>query len=280
MKNFKHRLVILCVLALSACNQAQTPANDDTTVAPSIKQSSNQTIKQSDTIPLFARCLMEAYPQAIVGFSNDSIRWADGSAMPYDDGMKKTPVKMLDQADIEDMSYWIYPDTVEDFNDAGRIRNEDFFKKMYGSSSKEVSKKLTTVVWCPKIINTKIRITTVNGVDKQLQKVSDELDQHPEWKKFLSGISTVNWRVVAGTKRLSPHSWGLAVDIGVPMANYWKWDYPKASETDTITYRNRFPKELIDIFEKHGFIWGGRWYHYDNMHFEYRPELLLYRDRK
>jgi len=22
------------------------------------------------------------------------------------------------------------------------------------------------------------------------------------------------------------------------------------------------------------FIWGGRWYHFDTMHFEYRPELL------
>src|SRR5262245_1812136 len=27
-------------------------------------------------------------------------------------------------------------------------------------------------------------------------------------------------------------------------------------------------------FEKYGFIWGGHWYHYDTMHFEYRPELL------
>ena len=34
------------------------------------------------------------------------------------------------------------------------------------------------------------------------------------------------------------------------------------------------PQNLIDIFEKHGFIWGGRWYHYDTMHFEYRPEVL------
>ena len=31
--------------------------------------------------------------------------------------------------------------------------------------------------------------------------------------------------------------------------------------------------EIVRIFEKHGFIWGGRWYHYDTMHFEYRPEL-------
>jgi hypothetical protein len=33
------------------------------------------------------------------------------------------------------------------------------------------------------------------------------------------------------------------------------------------------PQEIIDIFERHGFIWGGKWYHYDTMHFEYRPEL-------
>ena len=31
---------------------------------------------------------------------------------------------------------------------------------------------------------------------------------------------------------------------------------------------------IVDVFERHGFIWGGRWFHYDTMHFEYRPELL------
>jgi hypothetical protein len=32
----------------------------------------------------------------------------------------------------------------------------------------------------------------------------------------------------------------------------------------------------VAVFERHGFIWGGRWAHYDTMHFEYRPELLGY----
>ena len=32
--------------------------------------------------------------------------------------------------------------------------------------------------------------------------------------------------------------------------------------------------EVVSIFEKHGFIWGGKWYHYDTMHFEYRPEFF------
>lgn len=278
MNSHKLCLIVSSLLALTACNQAQT--TDSFKTSPQAPQHHDSQTAEKDTIPLFVSCLMEAYPDHIVGYSNDSIRWSDGTALPYDDGISKTPVQLFDNADIEDMAFWTYPDTVEDFNDAGRIRNEEFFKKMYGKSPKEVSENLTTIVWCPKIINTKIRITTINGVDKQLQKVSAELDQHPEWKAYISGISTVNWRVVAGTHRLSPHSWGFTVDIGVPMSNYWKWDYPHASETDTIAYRNRFPKELVDIFEKHGFIWGGRWYHYDNMHFEYRPELLLFCDRK
>ena len=38
--------------------------------------------------------------------------------------------------------------------------------------------------------------------------------------------------------------------------------------------------EMIDfgiqeIFEEEGFVWGGKWHLWDNMHFEYRPELIL-----
>jgi hypothetical protein len=32
--------------------------------------------------------------------------------------------------------------------------------------------------------------------------------------------------------------------------------------------------EIVLTFERHGFIWGGKWGHFDTMHFEYRPELL------
>ena len=39
--------------------------------------------------------------------------------------------------------------------------------------------------------------------------------------------------------------------------------------------KNKIPFEIVEIFERHGFIWGGKWYHYDTMHFEYRPELLI-----
>jgi len=56
---------------------------------------------------------------------------------------------------------------------------------------------------------------------------------------------------------------------------YWRWDKKGATRT--------FPKEIlldpklnqvVDIFERNGFIWGGKWWHYDSSHFEYRPDNL------
>ena len=43
---------------------------------------------------------------------------------------------------------------------------------------------------------------------------------------------------------------------------------------DEIVYENKIPAEIIQVFERHGFISGARWYHFDTMHFEFRPELL------
>ena len=74
---------------------------------------------------------------------------------------------------------------------------------------------------------------------------------------------------------MSMHSFGLAIDLNVSKANYWKWDLKNNSKEYSLNYRNKFPQEIILIFEKYGFIWGGKWKHYDTMHFEYRPELLI-----
>ncbi|MCL2502584.1 MAG: M15 family metallopeptidase, partial [Bacteroidales bacterium] len=75
--------------------------------------------------------------------------------------------------------------------------------------------------------------------------------------------------------QLSAHSFGIAIDINAAHLDYWLQDYGTRDEYTPIVYRNRLPIEIVDIFEQHGFIWGGKWYHYDTMHFEYRPELLM-----
>jgi hypothetical protein len=64
------------------------------------------------------------------------------------------------------------------------------------------------------------------------------------------------------------------MDINTKYSHYWQWDCKCTDESKVIPYRNVIPQGIVDIFEKHGFIWGGKWYHYDTMHFEYRPELV------
>ena len=116
--------------------------------------------------------------------------------------------------------------------------------------------------------------TSVNEADVRLKEVAEELSAHPELIKYLTGASTFYWRKVRGADRMSAHSYGIAIDINVNMSDYWLWANKNVTETDVIEYRNRIPLEIVEVFEKHGFIWGGRWYHYDTMHFEFRPELL------
>ena len=107
-----------------------------------------------------------------------------------------------------------------------------------------------------------------------MKKVAEELSKQPQLKKYLTNATTFYWRKVRGSNRQSAHSYGIAIDINVTYSNYWLWANPKSSETDKVKYQNRIPLEIVRMFEKYGFIWGGRWYHYDTMHFEYRPEIL------
>ena len=50
---------------------------------------------------------------------------------------------------------------------------------------------------------------------------------------------------------------------------------PRGCESGRVKYKNEIPWEIVRVFEAHGFVWGGKWYHYDTMHFEYRPEILM-----
>lgn len=55
-------------------------------------------------------------------------------------------------------------------------------------------------------------------------------------------------------KGLSLHSWGIAVDLNVP-----------GNQRGTVGEMNR---EVVAIFKKWGFAWGGDWSYTDPMHFE------------
>ncbi len=235
--------------------------------------------------PVSLQCLVNAYPDHLekADFTEESgwaVVWKDGTRMDWDDGeTDKTYEEMLERPDLEDMMSIPYPlgelgRPLAPNEDPGRIRYEPFFRKMYGDNARAVGKKLARVEWLPDSGGKRLKAMSVNGVDKHLLAISTELEKLPRKLRKLASATSgpFNWRVIHGTKRLSVHSFAIALDVAVKQSDYWRW--AKKDKSGKIPYRNRIPYTIAEVFERHGFIWGGKWYHYDTMHFEYRPELL------
>jgi hypothetical protein len=159
----------------------------------------------------------------------------------------------------------IHPITAPN-GDPGRVRVTELLAATYGNGEAAVRRRLVTV----SLLDHPIRVHEL--VAPALQRVNAKLgpllERQPAWRPlFAKPGGGFVYREIAGTDRLSGHAFGIAVDLDPSHGAYHRWD-------DGSRWRNEVPQEIVDIFESEGFIWGGRWYHYDTMHFEYRPELL------
>jgi hypothetical protein len=222
--------------------------------------------------------LVAAYPDHLAGYDATDLIFKDGTRMRITDSRKKTFDELLDDPDVLDQFAIPYPlgtalRTPAVNEDPGRIRNEPFFRKIYGDCRKgEVAGRLKPVSWLPSRGGGTIRATGVNGVAERLAAVSRDLETLPaEMTRFLVPVSGIyNCRTIAGTSRLSVHAFGAAIDLNARFGDYWQW----RKGGGAIVWKNRIPLPIVEIFERHGFIWGGKWYHYDSFHFEYRPEII------
>ena len=130
-------------------------------------------------------------------------------------------------------------------------------------------------------------------IEKPLLRASERimaLERTAEIDEFFKSLNRTDgfsWRTVRDTQSRSFHSRGLAIDI-LPRGYYQKiiyWGWQKQLDPEgwwktPISKRWMPPKEVIDIFCEEGFVWGGRWIVWDNMHFEYHPELVIYSAEK
>lgn len=242
-------------------------------------------LAQDAADPNAAAALAEAYPAFVEPEGRQQIRWRDRTPVSWG-GLRrfdKVPAS-IDDASLNEQFYYSY--SLDPWNpkqlpeqDPGRLRNQAFFVKMYGDCRKrEVQSKLRTVVWLPKTAPQRLQITTVNGIDKAVEQLSADIEElPPDVKAIASQLSgSFACRTISGTRSLSMHAYGAAIDLKSSVGRYWKWSglSPKAR-----TF-NGVPDQITALFQKHGFIWGGKWYHADSLHFEYRPELIAYAKRR
>lgn len=229
-------------------------------------------------------CLLKAYPGFLIEKDGNNLVLADGHHLPYGSGSQGNFEDRLDHADLHDQMNQCYspdfPVHQPEFNeDPGRMRHEPFFKRLYGDDKFAVQRNVVQVTWAP--TGKSLPFTQIAGADQALHRVSNAIAARPELRHLVSRpVGTLDWRTIQGTKRTSSHSFGIAIDFKLPHAlgHYWRWAGCQTGKSCAYPRRvlqNRGLQDVVKIFETNGFIWGGKWFHFDTIHFEYRPELLV-----
>lgn len=229
------------------------------------------------------------------GKESSILYWADGRMLPQDKIVEKEkywPVlyeyahKIPDPAGFSEE----HIREIRDFTDSDARRSQAgtplyLFDAIYDSNSRiSVEQHITKVPFLGKYTNVHERI--VEPLGRVERRIRGLMVTDPEVRTFVENLSRVdsyNWREIGDRNSRSFHSFGIAVDI-LPK-NWGKkniyWAWRRDIDPDNwmlLPLERRWmpPDSVIKAFEAEGFIWGGKWIIWDDMHFEYHPELIDY----
>lgn len=226
------------------------------------------------------RCLREAYP-AIRALETDSrgrqwLAFADGRRVLYREAPRPMasadPPAPCGDGDVVSSMAAPYPldperpPTPPGFA-PGRARCPGLLALLYGSDQKTVASGLRTVRWQGRPV--RLSAPAAEALARVAKRLEPILALQPALRPYLASEGGFAWRRIAGENRLSPHAFGIAIDINAGRAPYWRWCKARPHPL-----QQTYPSEIVAAFEAEGFIWGGKWHEYDLMHFEYRPELI------
>jgi hypothetical protein len=273
IKGVNSLILILCIV-LASTYAVSSPKKSFAFIEPTAA-SYDITMKQD------LLCLMMAYPEHVSGVEQSDDRvylvMKSGKKILYDDKKTKSIETKIAYPDLQDMMEQVYPiapiDKLMTQNyDPGRARVYGLLNEVYGGTRQKIEGNLENV----KVGYGVFQFNENNKAAEALKNVMSELAPLAAKRKDIRVCAfpcngTYNYRVIAGTNRLSPHSYGIAVDLARDKRDYWQWASREEGQKRLASY----PDELVEIFEKNNFIWGGKWGHFDILHFEYRPEIII-----
>ncbi len=221
--------------------------------------------------------------------------WADGKFLPLEE---------LANKDLYSSLLYHYPSEVpnpKDFTEEDIFKIKEFTNPKNRSEGKgspsflynliyEVETRISTEVNIKSHLFLGKRTNVHQFIHQKLNLVQRDIYEiaktDSEVQTFLDKLDSADsyaWRVISDSGNRSFHSMGLAIDVlpkGWGQKNlYWAWRRdidPQNWMMLDLDRRWMPPAKVIEIFESHGFIWGGKWIIWDNMHFEYRPEVILF----
>ncbi len=128
----------------------------------------------------------------------------------------------------------------------------------------------------------KYPIEKMELIDKYDKLQTEEFNSLDRSSMGRNNTSSFCYRTVSGTKNLSKHAYGRAIDIN-PKINPWVSSSGTVSPRNATKYADRSMADWTDvekrayigedteiyrIFDKYGWFWGGHWNSRDYQHFE------------
>jgi len=230
-----------------------------------------------------------------LGFYVDATNWfywADGKMLPESKIKEKNkysvfrfslyPEELLPILEKNDVNY---KNIQTIYNKRGlNVRDNTFLDTLYGGSTRVAMdlnmNKMSALGYRTEAHS--IVVEKLNIVDKEVKELASTNANVRDFLSSLQMVSGYFWRNISKSSNRSYHSYGVAFDL-LPKTTrgkqvYWDWSRVNNKHWYSIPHYLRWmpPDELIRIFENHGFVWGGKWQFFDTMHFEYRPEIIIY----
>ncbi|MCR5218717.1 M15 family metallopeptidase [Treponema sp.] len=293
-------VLLFCLISCNTCNKKES------------KTLQEETIKNKIT-PEELSYFIEAYPDITFTSTYDQSKddykieikmpdaeeaevlyWCEGRLLPEEELVNKDmywkvlydyPKEILDPEDMtEEQKEQLKAMSSSQSRRKGPGSPMFIFDIIYNSKSQKAIEPLiknTTFLKRRTRIHKRIE-TPLKNVENKIIELSKKDE---EVKKFYDGLKSSDayyWRLIDGTNRKSFHSLGVAIDVipkRITGEIFWSWakDHnPSGWMVLPLSKRWIPPLKVISIFESEGFIWGGKWAIWDNMHFEYHPELILY----
>lgn len=217
--------------------------------------------------------------------------WCDGRYLPYDELANKDKYwrvisryenKVLDPKDFT-------PEMVERIREfstnrkTGRVSSKAIFNAIYDSSNRLYTEQhIKKIPFLGKTSNVHEYLKpALARVEKRINELAKKSPEVQEFLDELYSTEAYNWREIRDVNTRSFHSYGIAVDILPKMWGkkiiYWGFEKNNGNKDwmlIPLSKRWMPPEDVIKAFYDEGFIWGGTWAVWDNMHFEYHPELI------
>ena len=231
------QLLAAAVLAILAATALATDV-DEVWVLPAAdtpidKESAPDWAKDHPDLLIDLTALRSAYPAQFRRVERRPkgifLHPVDAEPILYDDGKAKTPEEAIENADVQDSLAQIYPlgpvaRRIAPWFDPGRARSEPMLKALFGADKTSVAATAARIDFCGRRISFSGRQNAAGKLAEISEEIEAAIAKDPKLRPYVSSLGgTLNWRFIAGTKRLSSHAWGAAIDLNPDLGAYWKW---------------------------------------------------------